>query len=545
MKGIVSDFGMMKKLLVGPLGVVLFLIGLSYVAYRGLSEQKNAILDIFENRFKAYQESSEVYNDLYGVHANLYKLLTWVNSRYQEDKTEALGKEQVVTMDKTLDRVRKILDSRGLSPEEEKLYGEALAHLSEYRKPAADGIDMSSADINAATMFISSAAEERFQSLQRSLRNLLALEEDLARKRYALALERFDGAMQIFFVVLGIAVFLSVVINVLIGKVITSPIRDTLHVIQKIAEGDLTKEIRRFSRDEIGELCRAVNTMRLKVSEAVGRSVTMSRSLSEAASDQAASLEESSSSLEEMSSMIKQNADHASEADTLMKEANQVILQANASMVKLTSFMQDLTTRSEETRKIVKTIDEIAFQTNLLALNAAVEAARAGEAGAGFAVVASEVRNLAMRAAEAAKSTADLIDGSVSQIRGGSEMVKTTNEAFGGVEKRASQVGALLAEIAAASVEQAGGIDQINKAVAQMNQVTQQNAAHAEELASVMAMFRTGEDAPDPATLAGTASSCGAGKERRFPGLPPQGRGKLLPEGAGSRLPRLAGPVRK
>src|SRR5690606_23057713 len=122
---------------------------------------------------------------------------------------------------------------------------------------------------------------------------------------------------------------------------------------------------------------------------------------------------------------------HATQADTLMKEANRVIAKSNESMEELTGAMEDISKTSEETQKIIRTIDEIAFQTNLLALNAAVEAARAGEAGAGFAVVADEVRNLAMRAADAAKNTTALIEGSVKKIKEGSELVGVTNKAFG------------------------------------------------------------------------------------------------------------------
>jgi ABC-type transporter Mla subunit MlaD len=215
-----------------------------------------------------------------------------------------------------------------------------------------------------------------------------------------------------------------------------------------------------------------------------GQISSSSQSLAEGASEQASSLEETSSSLEEMASMTKQNADNANQADTLMKEANQTVAKANTSMGELTTSMDEISKASEETQKIIKTIDEIAFQTNLLALNAAVEAARAGEAGAGFAVVADEVRNLAMRSADAAKGTAGLIEGTVKKIKDGSDLVTTTNEAFTEVATSASKVGELVGEIAAASNEQAQGIDQVNKAVAEMDKVIQQNSANAEESAS-------------------------------------------------------------
>jgi methyl-accepting chemotaxis protein len=221
-----------------------------------------------------------------------------------------------------------------------------------------------------------------------------------------------------------------------------------------------------------------------QVASASGQISSSSQQMAAGASEQAASIEETSSSLEEMSAMTKQNAENANEANTLMSNANQVVAQANDAMTELTTSMDEISKASEETSKIIKTIDEIAFQTNLLALNAAVEAARAGEAGAGFAVVADEVRNLALRAAEASKNTANLIEGTVKRVNDGSELVGKTNEAFTKVAGSTNKVGELVGEIAAASKEQADGIEQINRAVGEMDKVVQQNAANAEESAS-------------------------------------------------------------
>ncbi|MDH4321538.1 MAG: methyl-accepting chemotaxis protein [Desulfobulbaceae bacterium] len=209
-----------------------------------------------------------------------------------------------------------------------------------------------------------------------------------------------------------------------------------------------------------------------------------SLSLAEGASEQAAALEETSSALEEMSAMTKHNAENSFHADNLMKEANSIAGNAAESMRKLTTAMDEISSASAQTQKIIKTIDEIAFQTNLLALNAAVEAARAGEAGAGFAVVADEVRSLAMRAAEAAKDTAGLIEGTVSKIQEGTELVKETDAAFASLKESNAKAGGLISEITNASEEQANGVGQINLAVTEMDKVTQQNAANSEENAS-------------------------------------------------------------
>ncbi len=221
-----------------------------------------------------------------------------------------------------------------------------------------------------------------------------------------------------------------------------------------------------------------------QVSAASGQVSESSQQMAEGASEQASSLEETSSSLEEMASMTRQNADSANQCNSLMGEAKQVVGEMAHAMEDMSSAIQKIKTSSNETAKIIKTIDEIAFQTNLLALNAAVEAARAGEAGKGFAVVAEEVRNLARRSAEAAKQTAALLEESQKNSESGVTVAGRVNDALGKTVNNAGKVAQLISEIMAASNEQAQGIDQINTAVSQMDKVTQSNAANAEESAS-------------------------------------------------------------
>ncbi len=220
------------------------------------------------------------------------------------------------------------------------------------------------------------------------------------------------------------------------------------------------------------------------VASASGQVSASSQELAAGSQQQAASMEETSSSLEEMSAMTKQNAANASEAKVMMGDARQIVDKVAGHMDDMAKAVEGISQTSQETGKIIKTIDEIAFQTNLLALNAAVEAARAGEAGAGFAVVADEVRNLAMRAAEAAKNTADLIESTISAVDKGSDLTRLTIDAYDENTKIASKVGQLIDEMALASGEQVTGIEQINQAIAQVNTVVQQNAGNSEESAA-------------------------------------------------------------
>ncbi|MCP4376369.1 MAG: methyl-accepting chemotaxis protein [bacterium] len=258
-------------------------------------------------------------------------------------------------------------------------------------------------------------------------------------------------------IILGVAIVMGVVIATLVAMGITRALRQIASTL----------------------FCGAEQT-----SSASGQVSSASQSLAQGASEQAASIEEVTASIEEMSSMTKQNAINANEAKSLATNATEGTDRGAEAMGRMSTAIEDIKNSSDETAKIIKTIDEIAFQTNLLALNAAVEAARAGEAGKGFAVVAEEVRNLAQRSAQAARNTAEMIDESVKNADNGVVISKEVGTLFDDIAGNTHKVNDLVAEIAAASDEQAMGIDQINTAVSQMDQVTQTNAANAEESAS-------------------------------------------------------------
>ncbi len=279
---------------------------------------------------------------------------------------------------------------------------------------------------------------------------------------------------------------------------IVEPINEASSVLGSAANKDLSGRMTGSYKGRLATLQNDVNRMldTLNVSlEQVSATVDQvssasdqisqgNQSLAEGASEQASSLEEVSSSIEEMASMTRQNADNAGQADSLSKSASESAGQGTQAMIRMTEAINEIKQSSDETSRIVKTIDEIAFQTNLLALNAAVEAARAGEAGKGFAVVAAEVRNLAQRSAEAARTTAGLIEKSVEKSENGVDITVEVGKILKEISEGTGKVSDLVDEISEAAREQAAGIDQINDSVADMDKVTQQNASASEQSAS-------------------------------------------------------------
>jgi methyl-accepting chemotaxis protein len=234
----------------------------------------------------------------------------------------------------------------------------------------------------------------------------------------------------------------------------------------------------RKNTKQLIKIAKGLNLSSATVAKTSDEIASTSKTIADGASDQAASIEEISAALEEISSMSSQNAENSSNADNKMSEANKIVIQANKTMEKLTNSIMSISASN-----IIKTIDEIAFQTNLLALNAAVEAARAGEHGAGFAIVADEVRNLAIRAADAAQNTSTRIEDIVKKITEGATIVVDTNKNFSAIENDTSDVGHLIGKISQASKEQATGVSQVNTSVTNMDTIVQQNAAYSKEAA--------------------------------------------------------------
>ena len=270
-----------------------------------------------------------------------------------------------------------------------------------------------------------------------------------------------------------------------------------------IAEGDLTVDIRTASHDS-ASLLFAMKTMRDKlvgivsqvrsgtdtINTASGEIAQGNLDLSSRTEEQASSLEETASSMDELTSAVRQNADNARQANALAGAASDVAGKGGAVVGQVVQTMESINASSRKIVDIISVIDSIAFQTNILALNAAVEAARAGEEGRGFAVVASEVRNLAQRSASAAKEIKTLIGDSVEQVEIGSKLVHDAGKTMDEVVASVRQVADIMQEITAASAEQSAGIEQVNQAVLQMDQVTQQNAALVEEAAAAAASLQ-------------------------------------------------------
>jgi len=340
----------------------------------------------------------------------------------------------------------------------------------------------------------------KFENARRILSELTAMR--MAQAERHAKTEEARAAAMLWWVVIAVAgaMGLALVLSVVLGRSIARPLGQTATLLRDIAEGegDLTRRLQVRSRDELGELARWFNTFVDKLRVIIGQTresaeraalaaqqlSTGTEQISGAAQEQASSLEETAASMEELTGTVKQNADNARQASQLAVESRDTAERGGQVVASAVASMDEITRASERISEIISVIDEIAFQTNLLALNAAVEAARAGEQGRGFAVVAAEVRNLAQRSAAAAKEIKALIHDSVQKVRTGASLVNQSGQTFKEIVASVKRVTEIIAEIAAAGTEQSQGIEQVNKAIVQMDRLVQSSAAQTEELSS-------------------------------------------------------------
>jgi len=309
-----------------------------------------------------------------------------------------------------------------------------------------------------------------------------------------------DGhtAIELTLIFSALAILLAAAMGYFLTRSITRPLLNAVKVAENVAAGDLTTQIQVNSHDETGQLMQGLKNMNENLLKIVTEVRAGTHAINSASSEiaagnldlssrteqQASSLEETASAMEQMTATVKQNADNARQANQLAAQASRVAVQGGEVVGEVVNTMEGINASSRKIVDIIAVIDGIAFQTNILALNAAVEAARAGEQGRGFAVVASEVRNLAQRSASAAKEIKSLIDDSVLRVDNGTQLVAKAGATMAEVVSSVKNVTDIVGEIAIASNEQSTGIEEINKAINQMDEVTQQNAALVQEASS-------------------------------------------------------------
>jgi len=410
-----------------------------------------------------------------------------------------------------------------------------LAVIKDLFGDASDIVKKQSEILNQATTIALGSESRALDSVKQSLEQLYGYNNQLTEQSRKEAVANASNSKKVSISAIVIGVFMALSFGFITSRRLAKPLKDAVVVLDDLSCGHLDNRLDIDSSDEVGQMATAMNnfadnlkheviaameklaqgdlTFKItphdqqdllrttvkqvgedltnmiqqvqKVSDQIANGASQvsdsSQSLSDGATQQASSIQEISSSVAEMASQTRQNADSASTASELSESAHKAADDGMHQMGEMTLAMDDINESGRNIANIIKVIDEIAFQTNLLALNAAVEAARAGQHGKGFAVVAEEVRNLAARSAKAASETSDLIENSVNKAQHGQQVAEKTSSALTEIVNRIQKVTDLVGEIATASQEQATGIDQINRGLAQIDQVTQQNTASAEE----------------------------------------------------------------
>jgi methyl-accepting chemotaxis protein len=483
------------KLLLAPGMVLLLLTMLSGASYYGMVRQNASLENMVQVRAAHLKSAADVAGDAKGAHANIYQLLAWVNGSFAKARLDALIKDinrKHAAIANQLNELATVAD-----PAERKLVDASGQALAAYHKSVAETIEMSQVDVSIAANSMQKA-EAQFVVLNTQLSQLSALEKSLSERAYASARAEFRTLCITMAVLVLLSIGLSLLVTMLVRRAMLADIRAISDVVGELSEGRLVAGKRNDGRDEIAETSRALDHTIANLNEALRKILTSVASIDTASREiatgnldlstrtelQAGSLQQTASAMETLTSAVKENANHARQATELAAEAARLAAQGGHAVDRAVTTMDSIKASSRKIVEIIGVIDGISFQTNILALNAAVEAARAGEQGRGFAVVAAEVRTLAQRSAAAAKEIKALIANSVAIIDNGSESVNEAGASMGHIVASVQQVNEIIERISTASTEQADGIADVNRAVGQMDDMTQQNAALVEQAAA-------------------------------------------------------------
>ncbi len=422
-------------------------------------------------------------------------LSLFVLDKSHRSKTHAA----LVAHAKNIDAALARLDQLARNSQEKALLNRLKSHRSQFAGHFAKVSELIEAENNFdANKIMTDDALPALEKLMVVVRELASLQQHKMMES-AEGVKHDIQVSEKMLIALGlVGLVVGIACAVLFARAIIRPLQSAVRIAKRVAAGDLTTDIEVRSKDETGQLMQALKEMNDSLQRIIGAVCGSTNTIAQASNEiargnldlsartesQAGSLEETASSMEELTSTVKQNASNSIDANKLVLSASSVAQRGGQVVQQVVHTMAAIKESSRKIVDIIGVIDGIAFQTNILALNAAVEAARAGEQGRGFAVVASEVRNLAQRAAGAAKEIKALIGDSVEKVDGGSKLVDEAGQTMVGIVSSVKQVADIISEISAASQEQSAGIEQINHAITQMDKMTEQNAAMVEEAAA-------------------------------------------------------------